>query len=413
MAEDERRLAALLEQTLHGGGPRADRVRTTARRRSRPPVAAASTSCCSTGCCRGWRARRSSQALRADGHTTPVLLLTARGDVRDRVEGLDAGADDYLAKPFEIDELLARLRALHRRGRGTGVRYPARGRPRARPGRAHGRAAAHEPVALSTREFDILALLMARAGQVVSRFTILDEVWDGDTDLRSNTHRRPRGRACGPRSTGRSGAAASRPCGGSATGSTRRAGERGGTRCAAGRAAAAAARAARRRLRRRDHRGARRRRAPSSTGGCRTRSTGAWTATCGREAAALAPLVTADGSAARRRRACERTRGRARYQVLDGGRPGARARREPRADARCSTAAQVARRPAAGWSSPTSAPCCRSAAARCGCWPARCPCARARRRACCVVAERRDQRDEALRELLGAARSSAGLAHAA
>jgi len=124
--------------------------------------------------------------LRGLGVLTPILMLTARGTTSDKIAGLDAGADDYLAKPFDLDELLARLRALHRRHQpeaenqvlqvGDLVLEPEERRV----------SRAGMPIELSVREFDILRLLMERAGKVVTRFTILDEVWDGETDLRSN-----------------------------------------------------------------------------------------------------------------------------------------------------------------------------------------------------------------------------------
>jgi two-component system OmpR family response regulator len=123
--------------------------------------------------------------LRDAGVGTPVLLLTARGAVDDRIEGLDAGADDYLPKPFDLGELLARLRALHRRAQretpalltvgdlvlDTDARTASRG---------------GTPIELSGREFDILAVLLASAGRVVSRFDLFDRVWDGETDIASN-----------------------------------------------------------------------------------------------------------------------------------------------------------------------------------------------------------------------------------
>jgi two-component system OmpR family response regulator len=124
-------------------------------------------------------------ALRAEGHRVPVLLLTARTTLTDRVGGLDAGADDHLAKPFEVEELLARVRALHRRASPTQVTALRAGDLVVDP--ESGRVTrGHRDVVLSARELAILVLLMRRAGRNVSRLTVLDEVWDGDTDLSSN-----------------------------------------------------------------------------------------------------------------------------------------------------------------------------------------------------------------------------------
>lgn len=123
--------------------------------------------------------------LRATSRWAPVIILTARDGVSDRVRGLDAGADDYLAKPFAFAELAARLRALVRRG---GVERPTVltvGDLVLDPG-ARTVTRAGDPVDLTAREFALLELMMRHAGQVLSRTRILEHVWDFAYDPASN-----------------------------------------------------------------------------------------------------------------------------------------------------------------------------------------------------------------------------------
>jgi len=124
--------------------------------------------------------------LRARGDNTPVLMLTALGDVADRVEGLDAGADDYLAKPFALEELLARVRALLRRSSGdvtevlsfADLTMNLATREVARGG---------EPVPLTKTEFDLLEVLLRAGGRVVTRDQIYRDVWGFDFETSSNS----------------------------------------------------------------------------------------------------------------------------------------------------------------------------------------------------------------------------------
>jgi len=123
--------------------------------------------------------------LRVEGVWAPVLMLTARDATADRIAGLDAGADDYLAKPFSFAELLARIRALHRRGAPERPTVVEVGSLRLDPAGRHVRRGDTE-IPLSTKEFSLLEILMRHAGEVLSRFQLLEWAWDGDYDNRSN-----------------------------------------------------------------------------------------------------------------------------------------------------------------------------------------------------------------------------------
>jgi two-component system OmpR family response regulator len=123
--------------------------------------------------------------LRASGVWTPILMLTARDGVEDRVAGLDAGADDYLTKPFSFAELLARLRALARRGQAERPTVLEAGSLRLDPAtRQMWRG--EQPVALSAKEFTLLELFMRRPGHVLSRLDLLEHAWDASARQRSN-----------------------------------------------------------------------------------------------------------------------------------------------------------------------------------------------------------------------------------
>ena len=123
--------------------------------------------------------------LRADGVWAPVLMLTARDAVEDRVEGLDAGADDYLLKPFSFAELLARLRALVRRAPGERPTLLEVGELKLDP--AARRAWRGETaLELSVKEFALLEVFMRRPGEALSRVQLLEAAWDMAFESRSN-----------------------------------------------------------------------------------------------------------------------------------------------------------------------------------------------------------------------------------
>lgn len=124
------------------------------------------------------------RTLRNEGKTTPILMLTARDRVEDRVTGLDAGADDYLVKPFAFDELLARVRALLRRRVGGGDELscgPISLNLKSRQALKDGK-----PVELTAREFSLLEFLMRHPDEVISRARIAEHVWEFPYDSESN-----------------------------------------------------------------------------------------------------------------------------------------------------------------------------------------------------------------------------------
>jgi DNA-binding response OmpR family regulator len=125
------------------------------------------------------------RGLRSHGSALPVLLMTARDAVGDRVAGLDAGADDYLVKPFDLDELLARVRALLRRAAGRADPVLAHGRLRLDPARRQAWCD-EAPLALSAREFALLHALLERPGAVLSRGQLEERLYGWNDRLGSN-----------------------------------------------------------------------------------------------------------------------------------------------------------------------------------------------------------------------------------
>jgi two-component system OmpR family response regulator/two-component system response regulator QseB len=126
-----------------------------------------------------------TEQLRARGVVTPILMLTALGTVPDRVDGLDAGANDYLVKPFEFDELAARMRAVLRRHAGRAEPVLSQGGVTLDP--AQRRVTLHgSPVLLSAREYAVLEALMARPGAVLSRSQLEDRLYGWGEEIESN-----------------------------------------------------------------------------------------------------------------------------------------------------------------------------------------------------------------------------------
>lgn len=127
------------------------------------------------------------QKLREEGITTPVLLLTAKSELNDKITGLDAGADDYLTKPFHREELYARLRALTRRNTPTPLQELSYGDIYMQQGsneifcRTNGSS-----LALNGKEYQLMEYLLRNAGQIITREQIIEKIWGYDTDAEYN-----------------------------------------------------------------------------------------------------------------------------------------------------------------------------------------------------------------------------------
>lgn len=126
------------------------------------------------------------QAVRAQGFGLPILILTARDALEDRLRGLDGGADDYVLKPFEMAELLARMRALARRRGGSASPILSNGRLSLNPATHEACLSGEAPIMLSKREFSLLHALMVRPGAILSRAELEDRLYGWGEEVESN-----------------------------------------------------------------------------------------------------------------------------------------------------------------------------------------------------------------------------------
>lgn len=126
------------------------------------------------------------RAVRQRGDAVPILVITARDAIEDRIAGLDGGADDYVVKPFESGELMARMRAVMRRKGGQGAPLLTNGAISLDPATREARAADADPVLLSAREFSLLQALLVRPGAILSRAELEDRIYGWGEEVESN-----------------------------------------------------------------------------------------------------------------------------------------------------------------------------------------------------------------------------------
>lgn len=185
VVEDEPRMAMLLEKTLHEEGHQVV-VSRDGREGFEIARGSAFDVIVLDVMLPGMDGLAVAKRLRETSNRTPVLMLTARDATADIVRGLDAGADDYLVKPFSIDVLLARVRSVSRRGEIPRPPILKAGNIALDPA-THQVMRGRERLTLTPREYSLLELLMRNAGRVVSRETILESVWGFDASVTENT----------------------------------------------------------------------------------------------------------------------------------------------------------------------------------------------------------------------------------
>ena len=184
VVEDEAKLASLLRQGLRRRGMGVD-VATTGEEAITRATATDYDVILLDVMLPGHDGFEVCRRLRAAEVWSPTLMLTALDEVKDRVRGLDSGADDYLPKPFSFDELLARIRALLRRGAPSRPTVLEVAELRLDPA-THRVWRSGQELSLTPREFALLETLMRHPGQVLSKFELLEHVWDDSYENRSN-----------------------------------------------------------------------------------------------------------------------------------------------------------------------------------------------------------------------------------
>jgi DNA-binding response OmpR family regulator len=184
IVEDERRVAAFIEKALAEQGYTVQSVRTCAVARDALAEGACDAVVLDLGLPDG-DGLALLREWRASGFNEPVLILSARDAVEDRIRGLNVGADDYLPKPFSIDELIARVRSLLRRHQGAKQTVLTRGELRMDLV-AHVATCAGRPVDLTSREFALLELFLSNPNRVLTRTLIAEKVWEASYDMETN-----------------------------------------------------------------------------------------------------------------------------------------------------------------------------------------------------------------------------------